>query len=298
MELSLLISGGIFALVFVLYSLVQTARGRLQVSFWGMVLAFLATLLPVGAIIANQMSPTRLLFIDVAAVGIAVVVILFSGIILFIEHRRSANASNSAGASRGVLGIGMGTVVIVAALVVPFTMGMMTPAQAQVELPATVAAQVPDGVQVAAAAVEQEVVAQQATREPAQPTPTPSRTPQPLPQLPTIPPALLTIPAIDATEEATVESTADAVVITSTDEALANAECLGTVTQGLNVRAFANLESRIIRTIPADAVIPIFGQSRGGFWLSTEYEDTPGWVSSQYIALSADCGELPELPSN
>lgn len=296
MELSLLTSGGIFAVLFVLYSVLQTIRGRFHVNFLATLLAFAATLPSIVALILNQQSPNPLPLINFAAVGIAVVVIAFSGIVLFVEHRRSRkNRNDEVTASRGMLGIGVGSLLIAAVFAAPLTTGMVMPAAPQVDIAATVVAQLPQ--EAAQSAVQVESVALQTTRE-ATATPTPSRTPQPLPLLPTIPPALLTIPAIDATEEATATSSAEAEAAESTGEAVANTDCFGTITQGLNMRSAANVDARIIRTIPAGTDVPIFGQSRGGFWLSTNYQDTQGWVSSQYVALSASCMELPELPSN
>lgn len=112
----LLVSGGLFALLFMLNAIVHTIRRTERIGFLDTLLAFLTTLVLLAAMIANHMQETPLRLADRAVAGIALVTLLFSVMIAIAEWRRPQRLRQS----RGVLGIGSGILILISMLTVPF----------------------------------------------------------------------------------------------------------------------------------------------------------------------------------
>lgn len=303
MELNLLMVGGGAALLFVIYSVGQMLRGRFQINFLSTLLAFAAALAPMTALIMNRLRDQPNEQIELSAIGIALVVLVGSALVFLVEHRRAAADEKidvEVSQSRGVLGVGIGTLLLISTLVTPLLTGMVAPPATMVDM-AALASATPEPTGVIAATEEAEAtsepVARAATPSP-QPTTALTRETRPVPQLPTVPPELLVLPAsaltteVETTVEA--EATADAVEAAERGEAAREAVCTGEVTNNLNMRGGPSMDASILLTIPYESVVPIYGQSTGGFWLAVEYDATEGWVSSQYI--NRVCDDLPVLP--
>lgn len=118
MSILLVASGGLFALLFILITVTRAAQGREKVSFFETLLAFLALTLPLLALVNNNVGEQSLPLVNVAPIGIAIIVIVVSFMTLFIEWRKSKRAFNQ---RRGVLGIGIGVLLIAATLIVPLS---------------------------------------------------------------------------------------------------------------------------------------------------------------------------------
>jgi hypothetical protein len=120
-----------------------------------------------------------------------------------------------------------------------------------------------------------------------QAAPTATRVPAQIPTLPVLPTRVSRNAArADATAEA---DSADAEAVT-TDVA-----CQGVVTNNLNLRGGASMNSDIIVTIPYNSGVTVEGADASGAWLRVTYRAESGWVSAQYVTLGAACGDLPEV---
>lgn len=116
MELLLLAAGGLFALLFVLNNLLQILRRRVELRFWGTLLAFLTIVPSLLALVETHADGTPNPLVQSGVTLIAIVLILISVVLLIVEFvRRPRNLVQS----RGILGIGAGLLLVIAMLVVP-----------------------------------------------------------------------------------------------------------------------------------------------------------------------------------
>ena len=116
MVILLVAAGAVFGLLFVLNSILRAAQGREKVSFFETLLAFLALVFPVLALVNNSASAQPLRMVNMTAIGIGVVLVVISLITFLVERR---NAGRPLAQRRGILGIGLGLLLVVATFVVP-----------------------------------------------------------------------------------------------------------------------------------------------------------------------------------
>jgi hypothetical protein len=115
MGLLLLAFGGFFALLFILNSILQTARGQACLGFIGTSLAFITMGVSLWGLIENQSAPHP--FTNLATSVIATAVIVSGFLILIFEFRRSPRNLVQ---SRGILSIGIGILLLTSTFTVPF----------------------------------------------------------------------------------------------------------------------------------------------------------------------------------
>ena len=116
MELLLLAAGALFALLFVLNNFSQTLRKKVDLRFWGTLLAFLTTTLAILALTQAYTAPVPNSMIQSGVFAIAAVVIVTDIIILILEILRKPR---NLGQSRGILGIGVGVLLVLSTVTVP-----------------------------------------------------------------------------------------------------------------------------------------------------------------------------------
>jgi hypothetical protein len=116
MELLPLAAGGFFALLFILNNFVQTLRGKSDLRFWGTFFAFVTLVLALVALIQNYSQPVPNSTIQVGIWALAGAVIVTGLLILLFELRRSPRKLIQ---SRGLLGIGIGLLMLLATVTVP-----------------------------------------------------------------------------------------------------------------------------------------------------------------------------------
>jgi uncharacterized protein YgiM (DUF1202 family) len=126
---SLLIFGAFFALVFLLNGLVRALRRNARIVFGDVLLAFLAGLVPLAALIMNNMEIGSIGRVEYFVMATAALLIAGGLIIALLELRRPERLRSS----RGVLGGGVGVLLLVMAIATPLLSNQIT-------LPAQVAA--------------------------------------------------------------------------------------------------------------------------------------------------------------
>jgi hypothetical protein len=110
-------ASGLFALLFMLNQIIQTIRRQTRIGFVHTLLAFLVVLVALAALITNTTSSQEQPIVQLAAPGIAGVVIIVGLIVTLLELRRPERLKQS----RGVLSMGVGVLLLIASFSVPFT---------------------------------------------------------------------------------------------------------------------------------------------------------------------------------
>jgi hypothetical protein len=313
----LIAMGALFALLFIVNSILRAAQGREKVSFSETLLAFLALILPLLALVNNNASEQPLLLVNTAAIGIAVAVIVAGIVTLLVEQRKPGRKLNQ---RRSLLGLGVGALLIVATFIVPMASQLittpsvgafpgaapsgsivniadtqpgsageaLTPPQGEMSnRPAAIGGGTAPENQVALAptnTLNAAVVQLSAT-----PTRLPSATPTP-----TNTPYLLLSPT-----PGTTTYTPDTATGTTEDTALLLAsDCWGLVNYNLNLRSGPGMDYSRILTIPYSTTVNVSGRNEDSTWWSVTYETETGWVDGEYLALTGDCADLPvQAPS-
>ena len=117
LEMVVVLAAGVFTLLFVMNNVLQLLRGKRELKFWGTTLAFLVTIVTLVALIQNQTLEKPNPTVALGAVVIAAVVIITGILILIPEVRRE---ERNLVQSRGILGIGVGILLILATFAMPF----------------------------------------------------------------------------------------------------------------------------------------------------------------------------------
>jgi hypothetical protein len=266
--LLLIIAGGLFALLFILNGIIQAIRKNERIGFVQTLLAFLIVMLPLVALVMNNLDENPLAVIPSVALGLAIAVIVLSLIVVLLELRRPDKLKQS----RGLLGIGAGILVAVAAFSVPVI------ATYVLTVPAT-----PTPLVVASAGDAESTSEVDSTRA-VTPTRTPTVTLTPT-QTPTRRPRPTVTPV--ATRFVFVTRTP---LPTPT---LPN-PCLALANFNVNLRALPESDSEVLGTIPYSNTLTLFGRNDDSSWWYGEYEGQAGWVKGEFIAPSASCSTLPE----
>ncbi len=267
MGLLLTVAGALFALLYVLYAFIQTLRGSTRIGFRGLLLAFLAALLPLAGLVAGSQSaaPHPLLTVGTQGVGAALAVV--SLLVLLLELRRPEKLKGS----RGGLGAGIGLLVLVASVTVPMTAAnLLAPALATatpIRLTSVASAQSSGGTLL----------------------PTLTATP-----FPTFTPTLTRTLRPQATATATRFAFATR---TPPPTVTAPTPCMALALYNVNVRAKPDTGADLIVTVPFDSSLMLVGRTTDSSWWYGSVGDQEGWVKGEYLRLSAACSSLPERSS-
>jgi hypothetical protein len=263
-----LAAGSVFALLFVFNLILGFLRRAPKIGFLHMLLAFLAALVSLTGLIANQMRAEPLVLVNRLAIGIAVLVIVPSVIVFLLELRRPERFK----ASRGVLGLGVGVLLILSTFTVPLTAESTLSAISPSSTPVIVAARLEESTS--------EVTNDTPTRTPSA-TPSPSAT------------STLTATRIRPTATATA-TRFQLMTRTPVPTATLPNPCVALTLYNVNLRAEPDSESDLLTTIPYNTSVTLFGRDDDATWWFAQHEDQAGWLDGEFLTLSISCNDLPE----
>lgn len=264
MELVLIAAAALFALLYSLNGLIQTARGREKLGWWATLLAFLVTVLAVAALARDALLETPDPLVRTSALIVAGVLLLVSLIVLVLELRRPERRLLQ---SRGILGMGAAVLILVWA-------ALMNPVLNLVQMQIATLTPPPTEVAVAESATPTLSPTATLTATPtATATPTLTRTPR---------------PTFTPTETIQLFATT-----TPTASPTLPTPCLVAVDFNLNFRIVPESDADVLAVIPFDTNVPAFGRSADSGWWYVEYEGEFGWVDAQFVRAAAGCDRLP-----
>lgn len=268
MGLLLLLASAFFGLIFILNAVIQTIRKQTRVGFFQTLLTFLVVLLPVLALVGNQLSETPAQVISTAALGVAGLLIVPSLILMLFDLRRPERLKQS----RGVMGIGAGLLLVIATFSVPLSAEVALNAQQSTPTPLVAA-----GAENTAEGGASSAVTASVSR-----TPTPTFTP-------TITPTRKPRPTITS-----VATRFQFVTRTPFPTATLPNPCLALANYNVNLRAKPEADADVLATIPYNNTVTLFGRNADSSWWYGEYEGKSGWVKGEFISPSSSCADLPE----
>jgi hypothetical protein len=114
--LLLLAVGGLLTLLFIIDVLVRTIRRSERLGVWEVRLAFFVALIPLSALIVNQWNGAADDRVETDTRWLALILIGFSLVILIAEIFRPQRLRQS----RGIFGVGIGILLLIASVTVPF----------------------------------------------------------------------------------------------------------------------------------------------------------------------------------
>ncbi|MBI5667549.1 MAG: SH3 domain-containing protein [Chloroflexi bacterium] len=253
--LLLLVTGGLFGLLFALNTLLQTIRRAPRIGFWHTLLAFLAALLPLVALVAGLLNGHDIAPVRDAARALAALLGMVGLVAAVLELRRPERLKGS----RGLLSLGVAALLALSTLTVPASATALLVTPTPFKLP-TVTPTLLVTATLARSPVPSVTAMPTATHTP-RPTATPTRpafatrTPTPSPTQP--------IP------------------------------CTAVTLYNLNLRAAPTADTPILLTIPYNTTVAVYGRTADSSWWLARYEDVEGWLDGQYLRLDSDCTALP-----
>jgi hypothetical protein len=114
--LLLIAVSGLFAVLLSLNQIVQTIRGQARIGFIHTSLAFLVALVALAALIVNNLEAAPLFLVETAVFALAGLLIVLGILLLLFERRRPERLKQS----RGLLSLGIGLLLVIANIGVPF----------------------------------------------------------------------------------------------------------------------------------------------------------------------------------
>lgn len=265
MGLLLVITGGVFAVLFILVGLVKAFAAQSRITFWDTLLAFLAALVTLIGLVESAMTAQPEPLPQQIALGIAAGLGGLGLLVMLLELRREQRLKGS----RGVFAVGIGLLLAASAAVIVPRMSE------RILLP------------VLATATPIRVAALQPTATPPGPSATPTHTPSP-----TVTPT----PTLTRTPRPTATATPTRFVfLTRTPEPTATLPnpCLARTLYNVNLRAEPSLDAAVVATISFDITVTLFGRTEDSQWWFGEYDDQAGWLKGEFLDLSASCAALP-----
>jgi hypothetical protein len=261
-ELLLIVSGGVFALLYGLNALLQALRRPPKLGRFALYLAALALALPIVALLrlasAPQPEPLALPALLVIAAGLGIL----SLVALIGEVIRPERLNGS----RGVLGLGVALLLALSTVTIPVTrQAILAQLPPTPTLPVLSLAQLQGG--------------------PTN-TLTPSRTP-----FPTYTPSLTRTP-----RPVTATVTATPLLFPSRTPAPTDtlpAPCIATTQYNVNLRAEPDTESALVATLPFGLSVMLYGRTTDSGWWYTEVEGQRGWLKGEFVVVSPACANLP-----
>ncbi len=296
MVILMALMGAVFGLIFLLNSIRRAIQGREKVGFFETLIAFLAVVFPVLALVNNSASAQPLPMVNIAAIGLGVIVAVLSIITILIERR---NPGRKLSQRRGVLGIGLGVLLIVATFVVPTASKLQLPNRAAANTASSAAGS--GNVNVAEVAAANVVVnsptptlskpiALVPTNTPdvvlLQMSATPTRFPSPMPTATNTPFVIATTTAGTVTIAGTSQPTGQ-----SPDAQTAT--CLVVTRLNVNLRSGADTTYDLLLTIPFSTTLDVSAKNKAGDWWFVSYQNKTGWVSGEFVNADANCAKLP-----
>ncbi|MBA3872798.1 MAG: SH3 domain-containing protein [Anaerolineae bacterium] len=287
------IIGAVFALLFGINSILRTARGREKVSFFETLVAFLALVFPVLALVSNNNSTQPLRMVNMAAIGLGVLVIVI-GLITFLVER--GKAARPVAQRRSVLAVGIGVLLVAATFVVPVAAKLPTlagrnqaanvPASGNTVNVSEVAS--PNAVVNSPTPTEQIVVVPTRTVDAAmlQLSATPTRLASPMPTATNTPFVIATTTAGSVTDGIQPTGTVQSAAAQITG-------CTVIPRQNVNLRSGPGSTNELLMTIPFSTTLNASAKTKTGDWWYVSYQNKNGWVSADYVNASADCSHLP-----
>ncbi len=294
MVILLIIMGALFSLIFGINNISRTARGREKVSFFETLIAFLALVFPVLALVSNNNSTQPLQLVNMAAIGLAVLVIAIGAITFIVERLKPTRPLAQ---RRSVLGMGIGILLIAATFVVPVASKL--PLAARNRNVAANAPVIAGNVNVAEVASPNAVVSSPTLAKPVEVIPT--RTPDVTMLQMSATPTRLASPMPTATNTPFIiatsaqDSNSDVGQPTGTVQSVA-AQIIGCMIvprQNVNLRSAPGTTNQLLLTIPFSTTLNASAKNKAGDWWYISYQDQNGWVSGEYVNVSADCARLP-----
>jgi hypothetical protein len=293
MVVLLIAMGALFALLFIVNSLLRAAQGREKVSFFETLLAFLALTLPLLALVNNNASEQPLRLVNTAAIGIAVVVIVAGVMTLLVEQRKPERKLSQ---RRSVLEIGVGVLLVAATFAVPVVSQLIPSTPVLPGTGVVSSAALPDGelVNTGAAIGGGTAPEGEAALAPIgtpdapvlQMSATPTRLPSATPTPTNTPYLLLSPGTTTGTPETAAATTDDAAPLPASD-------CWALVNYNLNLRSGPGMGYNRLLTIPYATTVSVSGRNEDSTWWFVTYDTQTGWVDGQYIMLTGECADLP-----
>lgn len=284
--LLLLVSGALFAALFLLNILIRTLARREKLGFIDVFLAFLTAVLLVLALIDANATPNA--DPSLVRMGVLVIAAVLGVFGLFIALLELARPQRWRG-SRGWLGIWIGGLLGLSTVTVPILARNLafTPPE-----PTPIVAAANNAID---ATEETDAEGTEAVdRTPVRPTAT-SITPPTSTATPTS--TVTPTPRPSASPSPTRASAAFS-TRTPTPVPTAVNPCLVLVRYNLRLRAAPNQESETLATIPFDTNVPAFGRNDASTWWYVTYEDQSGWIVGEFVDVTSACAELPVQPSS
>jgi len=294
MVILMVVVGAGFGLLFLLNSIRRAIQGREKVGFFETLFVFLSLVFPLLALVNNSASTQPLRLVNIAAIGLGVIMLVVSIITFLIERR---NEGRKLSQRRGVLGFGLGLLLVAATFVVPAATKLQMPNRAA----ANTASAATDGnnvnvSQVGAAnavvnnptATLEKPVAVVPTNTPdvamLQMSATPTRFPSPMPTATNTPFVIAT------TSAQTVSGTSQ-----PTEQAAAaqGASCIAVVRQNVNLRSGPSTTDQLLVTIPFSTTLDVSARTKASDWWFVRYQDKTGWVNGEYVNADSNCAKLP-----
>jgi len=286
MVLLLIIMGALFSLLFGINSILRAARGREKVSFFETLIAFLALVFPVLALVANNNAVQPLRLVNMAAIGMGVLVIVISVLTFLVERGKPARPMAQ---RRSVLAVGIGLLLVAATFVVPVAAKLPSAAKnrnAAASAPAN--ASNVNVVEVASPTAKPVEVTPTQTPDVAlfQLSATPTRLASPMPT------ATNTLFVIATTTQGTITEAGQA---TGTMQAAAVqiTGCTVVPRQNVNLRSGPATTFDLLLTIPFSTTLSASAKTKAGDWWYVTYENQNGWVSADYVNADNICKSLP-----
>jgi len=258
--------GILFAALFLINNLAKTILKRTRISFWDLLLAFLAALLLGLGLLSEQLNGANSTPLANIVVIVGVAMAVFSLVLVIFELRRPEKLRQS----RGVLGLGVGILVALSAISMPMVaISFSVPTPTPIQVAARVGA---------------------------------SQTPiiAPTRQTPSVTPSATLAPSatvtLTPTPRASSTPTATRWVYQSPTPLPTETRvtpCLATVDFNLRLRAQPEVDAETLLVIPFSTTISLYGRSEDGGWWLTEYEDQTGWIDGEFITRSSSCDALP-----
>ncbi len=271
-EVLLVVSGSVFALVLVVGSLLRIRRSSL--GFVDLFPAFAAALITLAGMTVDAL--------DGALTSVVVAVVMLMGsvlgivgiVIALVEVLRPQRLR----ASRGLLTLGVAALIVAARFAVPLTSRYfeLTPPGVSSQQPVAAVT----GFTAAAVSRTQTVTASITVTTAPTLTPSATRTPRPTPT-----PSLTRVRYASPTPSLVPTLPSPCVVVTL---------------YNVNVRTQPDLEAELLLTIPFETALNGYGRTAGSDWWYVQYRspDDPGqaiegWVSGDFVRVTASCGLLP-----
>ncbi len=270
--ITLLFTGGLIAVLLIGYAGARVLTRRTGMTVLHILLALLAIGLIFAALIRNHLAASGQPGADRLALTMAGLLMLAGIVVALLERRRQVNPNQASGLVVTGAGILLGVLILAAPATVTRMVTVQTPGfstESTGQIPSGSDAEYPMVMLVTntprSESMPSAASEQQGEQRSFVLTPLPTRY----------------VPATPTTTPTPNLATG----------------CLGTVQDNLNLRTGPGTGYERLTTIPHNTRLDIYAQNADASWLWIGYDETNGWVSAEYVALAAECDELPQRDS-